>query len=136
APQSCDLRDGVRCGAKAGETEQLALASSAQRGGAEQARAEERRDREIGEAVRQREAVALVGNRPLRVAAVEVVAGEAGAVAEVLAAARAVAALAARPAEPRHAEPAAVLGLADDLVAEDERQLRPRQLAVGDVAVG
>ena len=48
----------------------------------------------------------------------------------------AVAALAAGPAEPRDAEPAAVLGLADDLVARDERQLRPVELAVDDVQVG
>src|SRR5205807_8022501 len=57
------------------------------------------------------------------IAAVEVVAGEASAVTEILAAARAVPARAVRPPEPRDAEPPAVVGHADDLVAGDERQL-------------
>ena len=107
-----------------------------QRAVADQPRAEERGGFEVAEPVGNREAEALVGDDPLGVAAVDVVAGEAGAVAEVLPAARAEAALAARPAEPGHAEPAAVLGLADDLVAGHERQLRTRELAVDDVQVG
>ena len=48
----------------------------------------------------------------------------------------AVPAVAVGPAEPRHAQAAAVLGQAHDLVAEDERQLRVRKLAVDDVQVG
>jgi hypothetical protein len=43
---------------------------------------------------------------------------------------------AAGPPEPRDPEPPAVQRLADDLVAEDERQLRVGQLAVEDVEVG
>src|SRR5205823_6081720 len=82
-------------------------------------------------------AEALVGDRVLGVATVEVVAGEAGPVAEVLASAQAVAALAAGPAEPRDADPpAARLVDPDDLVPGDERELRVGKLAVHDVEVG
>src|SRR5439155_20464309 len=79
----------------------------------------------------------------LRVAAVDLIAGEARPVAEVLAAGAAVAALAARPAEPGNADAirrlearAARDDAADGLVAGDERQLRLGQLAVGGVQVG
>ena len=78
----------------------------------------------------------LVGDSPFGVAAVDVVAGEAGLVAEVLATRRAVTARAARPAEPGDAEASAVLRDPDDLVARDERQLRARELAVDDVEIG
>ena len=69
-----------------------------------------------------------------------------GALAEVLAARAAVAALAAGPAQPRDPDPVAgrealrplprLDHLADDLVAEDQRQLRLGELAVDDVQVG
>src|SRR6185436_5031638 len=80
------------------------------------------------------------------VAAVEVIAGEACPVAEVLAPASAVAALAAGPAEPGDADPLAGLEAlgplpspdhgADDLVPLHERQLRAVEVAVDDVQVG
>ena len=91
----------------------------------------------------ERRAVALVGHDQLGVAAVPVVAREAGAIAEVLAAARAVTACAVRPAEPGDAD--AVAGdeslsptdrAADDLVAWNERQLGLGELSVHDVQVG
>ena len=78
----------------------------AQRAVADQPGAEERRRLHVVEALRDRKAEALVRDDELRVAAVELVAGEARAVAEVLAPA-AVAALAAGPAEPGHANPLA-----------------------------
>ena len=131
-----DLRDDVGRGAEAVEPEPLGVAGEAQRAVADQARAEQRRRLEIRIARREREAEALVGDDLLGVAAVEVVPGEACPVAEVLPPGRAVAAPAARPAEPRHAEPAAVVGLAHDLVAGHERQPVRRQLAVDDVQVG
>src|SRR5205085_9610052 len=53
--------------------------------------------------------VALVGDRVLRVPAVDVVTGEARAVAEVLQPRAAVAALAVSPPEPRHPHPRALL---------------------------
>ena len=88
----------------------------------------------------------MVGDGVLREAAVELIAREAGALAEVLAAAQAVAALAARPAEPGHADalagregvnsvPGADHG-SDDLVPGHEGQLRLSELAVDDVQVG
>jgi hypothetical protein len=112
-----DLDDDVRRGAEAVEAEPLGVAREAEGAVADQAGAEERRRLEIVVLLRKRQAVALVGDDPLRVAAVEVVAREARRLAEVLAAREAVAARAVRPAESRDAEPAAVLGPADDLVA-------------------
>ena len=43
---------------------------------------------------------------------------------------------AAGPAEPRHADAAAVLGLADDLMAEHAWRVLHRNVAVQDVQVG
>src|ERR1051326_7022145 len=63
-------------------------------------------------------------------------AGEARPIPEVPAAARAVRAAAAGPAEPRHADAAAAVVDADDLMSEDERELRVGKLAVSDVEVG
>jgi hypothetical protein len=140
-----DLRDDVRRGAEAVEPEPLAVAREPERAIADQPGAEERRELQRRVVLRQPEAVARVGNRKLRVAAVQVVAGEAGAQAEVLAAAAAEAAVAVRPAEPGDADALAGLELhpftrgvhdSDDLMAEDERQLRFGQLAVDDVQVG
>ena len=130
-----DLRDNVRRGAETVEAKPLGVAGHSQRPVADQAGAEQRRDLEIGVAVGKREAEALVGDGELRVAAVDVVAGEARSIAQVLAAAPAVAAHAAGPAEPGHADPAAVFRQADDLVTGDERQLRVTELAVDDVEV-
>ena len=93
--------------------------------------------------VRDGEAVALVRNCELRVAAVDGVAGEERAVAQVLMAREAVPAFAVSPAEPRHANTGARLvsrasleNLADDLMPEHERKLRLGEVAVDDVQVG
>jgi hypothetical protein len=125
----------VRRGAKAVQPQALAVGEP-QSAIADQPSAEQRRRREILEPVGNRKAEALVRDAPLRVAAVDVVAGEARVVAEVLAAAAAVAAGAVRPREPRDAEPPAVVRDADDLVPEGQRQLRPVELAVDDVEIG
>ena len=130
------LDDDVGRGAEAVEPEPLGVAREAERAVADQPGAEERRRLQVVVGVRDRQAVALVGDHPLRVAAVEVVAREAGRLAEVLAAREAIAAGAVRPAEPRDAEPAPVLGPADDLVPGDEWQLRVWELAVDHVEVG
>src|SRR2546427_354769 len=94
----------------------------------------------------QREAVARVGHRVLRVTAVEVVARKARPLAQVLARRAAEAALATRPAKPGHAHPVAGREAIDartrfrhaahDLVAEHEGQLGVRQLAIGNVEIG
>jgi hypothetical protein len=131
-----NLRDDVRRRAEAVQPEALGISRQPQRPVPDQPGAQQRRRLQIVEAVRDGKAVALVGDSPLRVAAVEVVAGEPRAVAKVLAAGRAVATLAVGPAEPRNAEPPSVLRLADDLVARNERKLRPVELAVDDVQIG
>src|SRR6185295_5609291 len=105
------LRDDVRGRAEAVQAEALRIAREPQGPIADQPGAQERRRGQVVEAVRDRKAVALVGAGPLRVAAVDVVTGEPRAVAKVLSARHAVTALAARPAEPRHAQPPAVLRL-------------------------
>ena len=102
-----DLADDVRCSAEAVEAEPLGVAGQAQRPKADQASAEQRCGLEIGIAVGDRKAEALVRDRLLGIASVDRVAGEARVVAEVLAARPAVAAAAARPAEPGNADPLA-----------------------------
>ena len=102
-----NLAEDVGGGAEPVEADALGVADQAQRPVADQAGAEQRRRLLVGLAVGDREAVALVGDGELRVAAVDVVAGEAGPVAEVLATAAAVAALAAGPAEPGDPDPVA-----------------------------
>ena len=79
-----DLGDHVGRGAEAVEADPLAVAGEPQRAEADQAGAQQRRDGEVVEAVGQREAVARVGDGELGVAAVDVAAREARAVAEVL----------------------------------------------------
>ena len=127
-----DLADDVGGRAEAVQPDPLRVAGEPQRAVADEPGAEERRRLLVGVAVRDREAVALVRDRELGVAAVEVVAGEAGAVAEVLAAGQAEATLAARPARARARRPALRRSkrspptddLADDLMTRDERELR------------
>ena len=132
-----DLRDDVRRGAEAVEPEPLGVAGHAQRAVADQPGAQERRRLLVRVAVGDREAEALVGDRELRVAAVEVVAGEPRAVAEVLAARSG--SSGTRRVQPSQGTAQAARrprSTADDLVAGDERQLRVRELAVDDVQVG
>ena len=83
-----DLAEDVGGGAEAVEADPLGVADQAQRPVADQPGAEQRRRLLVRVARGDREAEALVGDRQLGVAAVDVVAGEAGAVAEVLAPAR------------------------------------------------
>ena len=140
------LAEDVGGGAEPVEPDTLRLADQPQRPVADQPGAEQRRRLQVRVAVGDREAEALVGDRDLGVAAVDVVAGELRVVAEVLAAAAAVAALAVGPAEPRHPDPLARGELlrplprlahhADDLVAHHQRQLRLGEVAVEDVEVG
>ena len=138
-----DLADETRRGAEPVQPDPLRVAREAERAEADQPGAEERRCRRVRIVGRDREAEALVGDRELGVAAVDVVAGEAGADAEVLALGEAEPAFAAGPAEPRDAHPgpgrvpfAVGHDLADDLMAEHERELRLSKLAVDDMQVG
>jgi hypothetical protein len=132
----------VRRGTEAIDPDALGVPCQPQRAVTDQPRAEERCRLEVLESLGDREAEALVCHRALGVATVAVVAGEARAVAEVLAARAAVAALAVGPAEPGHAHPrpgrealAATKDPRHDLVTGHERELRLTQLAVDDVQV-
>ena len=143
---ACDLGDDVGGRAEPVEAEMLGIPGAYQRPVADEPGAEERRRLEIGIAVGNREAVALVGNGSLGIAAVDRVAGEARALAEILPPARAEPAAAAGPAEPGDADAltlfeardagAQLTDRADDLVPRHERQLRLCQLAVDDVQIG
>ena len=141
-----DLRDDVRGGPEAVEADPPRVAGHPQRAVADEARAQPGREFLVREAVRKREAIARVGQRELRVAAVDRIAGEARRVAEIFASGDAVSALAARPREPRNAdaladaEPRDVRAQrgdgAHDFMARDDGGARVRQLAVHDVQVG
>ena len=113
------------------------VAGERQRAVADQAAAQQRRRLLVGELVGQRQAEALVGDGQLGVAAVDVAAGEAGVDAQVLAPAGAVAGTSRRSsratARRRGARPRCV---ADDLVAEDHRQLGRLDLVVAQVQIG
>ncbi len=140
------LGDDMGGGAEAVDADPLGVAGQPQGAVADQPGAEQRRRRDIAEGRVDREAIALVGDRQLGIAAIDLVAGEAGMVAQILTAATAAIADAAGPAEPRHADPVAereVVGIgaplndhADDLMARHQRQFRLRQLAVEDVQIG
>src|SRR5437867_650600 len=110
------------------------------------ARAEERRGVGIAEGRRDPIGERRGRDRVVREAAVGVVASELGALAEVLAARRAVRAGAARAAQPREAHARArlearrpgarALDPADDLVAGNDRRPDERQVALDEVEVG
>jgi hypothetical protein len=118
------------------EPRQLAaerLAGKLQRAVADQTSAEQRRRLGVVIAAWQLEAVARVGGRVLGIAAVELVTGEARVVAQILLAAPAIETGAVGRAQPRQADAIADSealdaraerrNLADDLVAENQRQL-------------
>ncbi len=99
-----NLRDDVRRGAKAIETQTPRLAGPHQRAVADQAGAKQGRRLDVAVAGRQREDIALVGNGAVGIAAIDLITGEARRIAEVLAPRAAMHAGAARPAQPRHAD--------------------------------
>src|SRR5689334_18664127 len=121
------------------------LARETQCAEADQPRAEERSSMRVVVRASDGKAIARVRDAELCVSAIDVVAGEPRALAEILAAGRAVDTFAAGPAQPRNANAIAssksrVAGRLGDgsdyLVAEHQRQLRPSQLAVEDVQIG
>src|SRR5207247_3676880 len=93
-----------------------------------------------------RKAIALVGDGQLAIAAVDLIAGKARAVAQILLTAAAIVTDPTGPAEPRHPDPLADckavrrLALlhhgADDLMPEYQRQLRVGKLAVDNMQIG
>ena len=102
------LRHQVGRRAESVDADALGITRLSQRAVADQPGAEQRPGLDVGQAGRKRMDEACVGDRVLGVATVQLVAGEARQRAEILVAATAEAALAARPAEPRHADPIAL----------------------------
>src|SRR5690606_10360909 len=99
------LGDDVRRGAEAVDAQTLGVARHAQRAIADQPGAKKRRRLVVRVVAVDRKAVAGVGDRVLGIAAVDLVAGEARRVAQVLLAGGAVAAAPAGVAEPGDADP-------------------------------
>jgi hypothetical protein len=138
-----DLADDVRRGTEAVEANGTRITCQTERPVPDESRAQQGRGLRVRVALGDRKAEALVGDCQLGEAAVDVIPREASVVAQVLTSGNAVPADPARRAEPRHADPcseskpsAAADHLPDDLVSEDERQLRVLELAVEDVEVG
>ncbi len=139
------LADDVGGRAEAVETDRAGVPGHAKRAVTDQPGAQQRGDVGVRVALGEREAESLVRDGELGEATVDVIPREARRVAEVLGARQTEAALAARPAEPRHPDSRPDLGdtpgttlehLPHDLVTGDEWQVRPRQLAVHDVEIG
>jgi hypothetical protein len=132
-------------GAEAEQAEALRVAGEAEGPVADQARAQQRRGLQIGVSVGHGEAEALVGRGVLGVAAVELVAGESGPVAEVLPSREAVSTSTIGVTEPGHPDPVAgrkvlyvlpgLLDDADDLMARDQGVLRVGQLPIYHVQI-
>src|SRR3954465_2080966 len=147
-PRDRDLGHEVRCGAEAVDPDppgDLRLAREPQRTEADQPGTEQWCGVRVVVLADNRKAVSRVGDAELGVSAIDVVAGEARAIAQILAAGRAVRAFTARPTQPWDADAIArsksrVAGCLDDgshdLVAKYQWQLRLRELAVDDVQVG
>ena len=141
-----DLGDDVRGGAKPVDADRVRLAGHAQAAVADQPGAHQRRRFDIAVAGVDRKAIALIGHAQLGIAAVDRVAGETRAIAKIFAAAAAIVANPAGPAEPRHPDPVAeretvdlrplVDDDADDLVTKHQRQLRVGELTIDDMQVG
>ena len=132
--------------AEAVDSQPRCISGHDQRTVADQAGAEKRRRRNIVIVHRYGKAVALVGDGVFRIAAVQLIPGEAGVIAQVLTSGETVAANTARVAQPGHSHPVAdgkalharaQLGHgADNFVPGDERQFGLRELAVNDVQIG
>jgi aspartate kinase len=132
-----DLRDDVRGGAEPVQPEPFRVARERERPVPDQPGAQKRRAFNGGEAIRQREAEALVRDHVLGVPTVAVIAGELRVVAEVFEPRAAVAAVAVGPPEPGNPNPAVLADhVSDDLVADDDRKLPAGELVVDDVEVG
>src|SRR4029079_3184904 len=107
---------------------------------------QKRRRLEVGVAIGDREAVPLIGDGQLCVAAIQLVAGEPRALAEDLPARAAIRTDAGGPTEPRNAPPLArpkalgplprSLDRTDDLMSRNEGQLGLVEVAVAHVGAG
>jgi hypothetical protein len=131
--------------AKAINPEALHVTRRSQRAIADQPGAEQRCCRDIVILIGQREAVTCIGHRSLGIAAIDLIAGEAGLLAQILPAAPAILAFPAGPAKPGNAHAVARLELrhvwadrnnpADDFMARDHVRLRVGQLAIQQMQI-
>ncbi len=96
------LRDDVSRGAEPVQTEALGLPGQAQGAVPDQPCAQQRRHLQVADTRRGARTRSGIGHHPLGIAAIDVPPGEARALAQVLAAASAIAALPAGPPQPRH----------------------------------
>ena len=141
-----DLGHDVGRGAEAVDAEPSRIARHAQRAVPDEPGAQERRGLDVGNAGREGEAKARIGQGVLGVAAVLPVARESGRVAEVLGAPLAIATGPAGGPEPRHPHAIAQSepghqrpegrDVTDDLMSQDERQLGIGQLPARHVQIG
>ena len=141
-----DLSHDVRRRAKAVKAESLRISRLAERAVADQSRAEQWRSAHIIVVVRNSKTETRIGRDVLGIAAVDRVAGEERAPAEILAARAAEIAFAASPSEPRNADAFAgpktidavteFFDVSDNFVSWNQRQLRIRQLTVDNVQIG
>jgi hypothetical protein len=142
-----DLRDEMRRRAESKDAQSFRdrwITGESQCSVSNEAGAEKRRGMGVVVPFGDRKAVAGIGDAILRVAAIDIVAGKPGSVAEILSAGRAIDANPARPSKPGNTHPVAgtewrvvprLLDDTDDLVSEYQRQLRTSELAVNDVEV-
>ena len=140
-----DLRNDVCGGAEAVDAKSPRVPHKVPRAITDQTCAQQRRGVCIVDPRWKLETIARIRDDVFGVAAIEAVAGEPCVIAQVLLAAQAERALAARPAEPRHAESRAGRyadtvalrdNFTDDLVTRNERQSGKRQIAVHDMQIG
>ncbi len=146
SPVAGHLYGNVRGGAKAVQAQAAGIARQTERPISDESGAQQRCGLNIVEPGRQHKAITFRRQRELRVAAVDMVAGEARLLAQIFPAAQAVGASFAGPSQPRHPDPVALAHAlhvfthgshgGDDLVSGDQGEPRRRKLAVEDVKVG
>ena len=132
--------------AEAVDSEPLPLTRHDQRTVADESGAEQRRRLKVGVPLRKGKTETMVGHGVLGEAAIYLITGKPGCIAEVFLVAAAVSAVAAGPAEPRDTDPVSLLkplhsftdpgNPADHLMSGHQRQLRLVQFAVNDMEVG
>src|ERR1700730_17640886 len=143
---NCDLPDQTSSVAKTINSNAMRLTGFTIRAIAEHSGAKQRRNIDIVIFGRQTKTKSCVGNGELGVTAVDVVAGEAGVVAKILSGRSTINGFAIRPAQPRNPDAvtdrkifdalASLLDAPDNLMSQNQRQLRVGQLAINNVQIG
>src|ERR1700730_5923772 len=143
---NCDLPDQTSSVAKTINSNAMRLTGFTIRAIAEHSGAEQRRNIDIVIFGRQTKTKSCVGNGELGVTAIDVVAGEARVVAKILAVRSTINAFAIRPAQPRNPDAVAdreifdalagLLDAPDNLMSQNQRQLRVGQFAIDNMKIG